>query len=182
MPFSPIDANGGLTYERLREALHYDPMTGVFTWLIPGCGPGGGGVRGVGKPAGRVSKAGYVRLSVDNVRYRAHRLAWFYMTGQWPALQVDHKNGVRHDNRWRNLREATQVQNSANMMRQRPASGMPKGVICYKNSRTGTVRYRAHIMVDGRSIYLGSFRQLQEAADAYSAAAREHFGEFARAA
>ena len=65
----------------LREALHYDPESGHFTWLIPGDAKGGGGRRGIGRRAGRISPAGYIRLSLDNVRYRAHRLAWLYMTG-----------------------------------------------------------------------------------------------------
>lgn len=182
MPFKTIDAAGGLTHQRLLEAVRYDPHTGKFWWMIPGCGPGGGGCRGVGRPAGRCSKAGYVRLSIDGVRYRAHRLAWYYMTGAWPTQQIDHKNGIRSDNRWENLREATQQQNSANMMRPRPPSGTPKGVFRYHNPKTGTVRYRAHIMVDGRSIYLGTFLDQDEAAAAYRSAAVKHFGQFARAA
>ena len=100
MPFSPIDAAGGLTVERLRDALHYNPDTGTFTWLISGCGPGGGGVRGVGKPAGRISRAGYVRLSLDCVRYRAHRLAWLYMTGEWPAAFFSGVSFQMYRQRW----------------------------------------------------------------------------------
>lgn len=180
MPFSPIDARGGLAHERLLEALKYDPETGAFTWLIPGCGPGGGGVRGIGKPAGRLSQAGYVRLRLDGVRYRAHRLAWFYMTGAWPSEQIDHINGKRGDNRWQNLRLASQQQNSANMMRAR--RDVPKGVHRYQSPATGAVRYRAHITVNGRHIHLGSFRTVEEAATAYRRAATEHFGEFSRAA
>lgn len=178
MPFSPIDAAGGLTYARLREALHYEPTTGAFTWLIPGCGPGGGGVRGVSKPAGGISAAGYVRISIDGVRYRAHRLAWFYMTGAWPSEQVDHKNGRRADNRWENLREASQRQNSANMMRTNK-SGV-KGVVRYRGSTREM--FRANIMVNNRTIYLGSFPTIEEAAQAYRNAAEKYFGEFARAA
>lgn len=180
MPLLRANDTKSLTWERLKEAFTYDPETGVFTSLIPGGAKGGGGRRIVGQTAGSLKPSGYVCINLDNVRYRAHRLAWFYMTGEPPDAQVDHINGDRADNRWANLRLANQQQNSANMrVRDSNRIGI-KGVSVYYGIN-GT-KYRGHIMIDGRTIYLGSFDTVGEAKAAYDAAAREAFGEFARAA
>jgi len=90
-----------LTQERLKELLHYNPDTGAFTWRvrrrrIP-----------AGSPAGCISGTGYVTMRVDGYQYLAHRLAWLYMEGYLPENTVDHENCVYGDNRWINLREAT---------------------------------------------------------------------------
>src|SRR6202035_4009666 len=98
-----------LTAERLREFIHYDPLTGVFTWLVlPVCrgprfvGRGPNQVR-VGGIAGCVSKSnGYRRIKIGGHPYCAHRLAWLYMTGTWPKDEIDHINRVRSDNRFCN--------------------------------------------------------------------------------
>lgn len=164
-----------LTAERLRRIVKYDPETGSFEWLMSLSFR-----RPLGSECGEIKASGYRLIGIDGRRYRAHRLAWLYMKGHWPSLQIDHRNGVRSDNRWANLREATQAQNSANMMRS-SKFGM-KGVNRYENAVTGTVRYRAHITANGKSIYLGSFKTSAEAADAYRLAAIKYFGEFARAA
>ena len=170
-----------LSLERLREALRYDPETGLLTWLIPGDANGGGGRRWVGKTAGSLKPSGYVCINLDRTRYRAHRLAWMLMTGSPPPDHIDHINGDRSDNRWANLRVATYQQNAANMVRAK-RTDIPKGVHVYRNDRLGTVRYRAHIMVNRKTIYLGSFRHVDDASDAYAKAAKHYFGEFARVA
>jgi len=99
----------GLTTERLRELLHYDPETGEFH-KISGGRPG---------PIGSLDPAGYRQIAVDGVLYKAHRLAVLYMTGEMPisALPVDHINRKRDDNRWCNLLVCTAVENSANQSR-----------------------------------------------------------------
>jgi hypothetical protein len=98
-----------LTLERLKALLSYDQATGVFTRIaVPG-----NRVDLLGKAAGGERKD-CVRIAVDNVRYRAHRLAWFYMTGRWPDPEVDHRNRKPTDNRWNNLREATSAINKQN--------------------------------------------------------------------
>jgi hypothetical protein len=112
----------GLTQERLKEVVSYDPETGKFLpvsrrrRITPG------------RPLGSIRSHGYRMLAVDGVRYYAHRLAWLYMTGAWPAGSIDHANTDRADNRWANLRQATPSQNGANTVRQaRNKSGF-KGV------------------------------------------------------
>jgi HNH endonuclease len=88
-----------LTAERLRERLHYDAETGVFTRRV-----GSSNAR-AGDVAGSVHSTGYVRISIDGGKYTAHCLAWFYVHGVWPSDQIDHINRNRSDNRIANLRE-----------------------------------------------------------------------------
>lgn len=169
------DEERGLTLSRLKQALHYDHETGVFTWKEHGRG---GHHRGIGRPAGSLKRSGYTLINLNQMRFRAHRLAWFYMTGAWPKGQVDHINGERNDNRWTNLRLASQVQNSANMKPRRTNRLGIKGVRQYDG--LNCTRYRSIISIGGNVRYLGSFKSLDEAKSAYLKAARHAWGEYAR--
>ncbi len=163
-----------ITFSRLKEALHYDPLTGHFTWLERP----NRRIR-IGSLAGAIhSKTGVVTIQVDGKEYKAHRLAWLYMTeSYWPNL-IDHKNLKRGDNRWDNLREANKSLNAANCpARSGTASGY-KGVT--RGKKEG--EWRAMIKKKGRKrIYLGVFTDPAKAHEAYMNKARELFGEFARA-
>lgn len=158
-----------IDHDRLREVLHYDPETGVFTWAVKIA-------RRIiaGREAGRVSK-GYRYIKIDGTEYAAHRLAWFSMTGAWPSGQVDHRNRDSLDNAWLNLREATQSENNANT-RCRNALGV-KGV---RRSANGK-RFIAEIVHGRKTTYLGTFRTAEEAHSSYMLAARDFHREFARA-
>lgn len=161
-----------ISQERLRELLCYDPETGALCWIKP--------TSNVVKPSQiiRPNSHGYVTVRLDGGLYRAHHLAWFYMTGAWPKGDVDHKNLDRSDNRWTNLREASVAQNRANTgCRSHNKSGL-KGV----QKAHGANRWNARITVDSKTRYLGSFKTPLEAHAAYVKAAREAFGEYARAA
>jgi hypothetical protein len=111
-----------LIAERLREVLNYDQHTGVFTWRVSPSN----NVR-VGARAGNVDTQGYRLISVDAKLYRANRLAWLYMTGEWPLTPLDHINCVRDDERWANLRPATVRQNNANSAFRRICKGCING-------------------------------------------------------
>src|SRR5215813_12141516 len=84
-----------LTHERLKELLSYDPKTGLFIWNSRGA------------VAGTTDQEGYIQIHLDGKKYRAHRLAYLYMTGEMPTQILDHINRVRSDNRWGNLRPVT---------------------------------------------------------------------------
>jgi hypothetical protein len=160
-----------LTAERLRELLEYDPETGEFRWLRHRAR----GAR-AGSPAGYINAVGYRVIMLSQRAYHAHRLAWLYMAGEWPRGDLDHINGDRADNRRSNLRLADRTQNNANARRRSDNTSGHKGV-----SRHGQCnRWQARIRVRGRTIYLGLHKTQEAAAAAYDAAAREHFGEYAR--
>lgn len=162
-----------LTAERLRELLTYDPASGLFTRRVyrsPNAK--------AGDIAGTIDKDGYVQIQIDGKVYKAHRLAWLYMTGEWPESDIDHNDLDEGNNTWANLRPATVSQNAANCGK-RPfnTSGL-KGVTFDK--RKG--RWMAQIQVDRRCRHLGYHDTPELAHAAYASAAREIHGEYARVA
>lgn len=139
-------AKTDLTAQRLREVLHYDPETGVFTWRVQPSSQ----VK-VGDVAGGPGDQGYARITVDGFNRSAHRLAWLYMHGEFPKNQIDHADGVRNNNRLSNLRESSQSENCQNRaMRSDNTSGFI-GV----NRKKG--KWRAQIMVEGKNTTVGYF-------------------------
>jgi hypothetical protein len=158
-----------ISAEELREMLVYDPETGVFTWRV---------MRGkarVGAKAGNKNGFGYIVIMVRHRNYRAHRLAWLYVHGEWPAEEIDHRNGDPSDNRLTNLRLATRSQNIANTRLRIDTTSGVKGVTW--NKRDGN--WMAQIRVNGKQIFLGYFDAIEDAAEAYRIASKEHFGDFA---
>lgn len=157
-----------LTVSRLREVLHYEPDTGLFTREFTT----GGEIKGC--IAGGIDRInGYLRISVNGTSYKAHRLAWFYMTGAWPLGVIDHINGDKLDNRFCNLRDATHQINNQNIHAagKRTTSGL-RGVSWLKSRK----QWRSTIFVDGKSIHLGFFGDKNEAHAAYKAAKKKLHG------
>lgn len=157
-----------LTQERLKELLHYDPATGVFTWRVAP----NGRVK-AGAVAGNIDpQEGYVRIGIGGRLYRAHRLAWLYVHGAWPSQEIDHRFGVRHDNRISELREATKSENLQNQRRARADSKSGVlGVHWDKKNR----KWRAQIRLGGCTSHLGLFSGKEEAHTAYlGAKAQRH--------
>ncbi len=164
---------GSFTAEYLRSALHYEPETGVFTWLVR---------RAIGTPAGSFAGSihaatGYAGIKIKGRRYLAHRLAWLYMTGEWPSHQIDHINLKKSDNRWCNLREATHGQNICNQAGY-AESGL-KGAY-YKGDAYRSRPWFSAINLGGVIRHLGYFSTPEEANAAYAKAAADNFGHFAR--
>ena len=150
----------------LRELVHYDPETGVFTRLANE------------RPITSKNAGGYIQVWLKPKMYYGHRLAWLYVYGELPPGLIDHINCDRSDNRIANLRIADNTQNLANArIRSDNASG-------YKGIWFNKLRNTWHAMVEcrGEKHYLGTFASPDAAHDAYAAAAKEHFGEYARAA
>jgi hypothetical protein len=152
-----------VTQERLKELLHYDPATGLFTWRVSR------GTRKLGDIAGTVrNPEGYIGIRIDQKTYQAHRLVWLYVYGCWPSHEIDHMNHVTHDNSLVNLREASKSVNLQNQIKcpRGNRSGI-LGVHCTKNGR-----FQSCIGVGGKSIHLGTFLTADAARDAYLKAKR----------
>ncbi len=142
-----------LTQARLKELLHYEPETGVFTWRTQR------GPRKPGSEAGAINTIGYRVIRLDYALWLAHRLAFIYQTGSCPA-EVDHINQSRADNSWRNLRPATKSQNQQNSgLRGHNKSGY-RGVHWHGAAR----KWQATGVFRGESTYLGLFDCRYEAA------------------
>jgi len=155
-----------LSTSELKKLLHYDPLTGIFIWLVKPSNLVEAGAR-----AGSWNEAaGYRYLTVRGKRTTEQRWAWFYMTGKWPPHEVDHKDRDRQNCRWNNLRLATRQQQLANMPA-RNKSGF-RGVHPHKD------RWAALICYNYKQMNLGLYDTPEEAHAVYCAKARELFGEF----
>lgn len=162
-----LPGKAALTAEMLRHYLRYDARAGIFTRSVQTTPA----VR-VGDIAGTVARNGYVQIQVAGGLHYAHRLAWLYVTGTFPAHQIDHINGDRSDNRWGNLRDATLSLNQQN--RKRAKAGSKSGLLGVSESFG---KWEGRIFVDGKQIRLGRFDTPNEAHAAYvNAKRRLHAG------
>ena len=162
-------ASAILTQDRLRELLHYDPDTGVFTWLVNRpCHRGR-----IGDVAGAKNAShGYLSIGIDGQQWLAHRLAWLYVTGEQPPSLIDHKDRDKTNCRWSNLRPSSKVHNAQNTSQpHRGNSSGFLGVHAYpKNSRKPWV---ASIKpANAKRVHLGYFKTPEEAHAAYLEAKR----------
>lgn len=152
-----------LTAARLRELLNYDAETGAFNWLVDH------GRHRAGDRAERKAAKGYRGITVDGRPYLCHRLAWFIVHGEWPTMDVDHKDGVRSNNAASNLRHGSRSFNMQNLRRAH-ADTQSKLLGAYLDKRRGY--WVSRICKNGKSLDLGRFQSAQEAHQAYVAAKR----------
>lgn len=158
--------NTPLTHDRLINLFKYDPTEGVFIRIK--------GKKGAisGYDVGIIRKDGYKELTIDYKPFLAHRLAFFYMTGNWPEETIDHKNKIKSDNRWINLRQASYSENNQYSKIPKNNTSGYKGV-----SKKGDV-FRASIRIDGKQEHIGVYETAELAYEAYCKRAKELFGEF----
>jgi hypothetical protein len=148
----------------LREVLEYNPETGIFTWKNPTAT-----CVKVGDIAGWIDFHGYHSIRLNKKIYRSHRLAWLYVYGKFPEKSIDHINGIRTDNRIKNLREATVSENAQN---QRKSMSNNKTGYLGVSKITNKNKWCAFIKVNGKNKNLGTFETPELAAIAYLDAKR----------
>lgn len=165
-----------LTANYLRKILSYDPATGRFQWQWDNNKKPNINSRDTKKIAGSIGLNHRRAIKIKGKRYYCSRLAWLYVTGNWPVAEIDHINGDTLDDRIVNLRDCSRAENQRNVgVTARNTSGT-KGV--YWNSRAQA--WLAQIRVGGKTHYLGTFRSSADAAVAYARAAKELHGDFWR--
>lgn len=165
-----------ITQEYLQQRLLYDPETGMFTWLPNPNANKTWNTRFTGKVAGTLCKTtGYINITIDGYKHGAHRLAFLYMDGYMPP-RVDHKDTIRINNIWSNLRAATSAQNNWNAsMKSSNTSGF-KGV--YLDKRIN--KYVGRLRVGDKRLSTKYFNTPEEASEQLELLRLEHHKEFAR--
>ena len=134
-----------LTEELLKEWLLYNPLSGEFLWVKTNAN----GSTRRGRQAGYTDTDGYVYIKLFGIKYRAHILAWLYMTGSFPQGVIDHNDQVKSNNVFSNLQDVTQAENSRNIANQNTSNTGHQGI--WFNRRTG--RYHASITKGGKKVW-----------------------------
>lgn len=159
------------TYARVLELLSYDLETGIFTWVKP---RRSNQIKAGDEACYTSKKSKYAVITFDGVPILAHRLAWFYVNQHWPADSIDHINGVRSDNRFCNLREATPMENN-NGFRARSKANTSGYTGVHFHKQRG--RWVAKVQIFGRLLNLG-LHDTPEQANTAILKAREQYGSF----
>lgn len=176
-----IDEEKAISPETLRRLLSYDAETGLLTWKAraeeffkagrysAARAAASWNKKHAGKPAFTAHDAhGYLFGRILGANYKAHRVAWTIVHGEWPSDQIDHTNHIRDDNRLVNLRSVRKSDNCKNISLRSDNSTGANGV--YLNKRNG--KFYAQAKVHGRTLSLGTYRTIQEARVARDAADR----------
>jgi hypothetical protein len=171
-----------LTHAEVLELISYDPVSGLFTVRQATCCRPVGQIMNCNQRhaqrSGRKVRRSFVSLrGLGSVP--AGRLAWFYMTGEWPKGEIDHRDNDGWNQAWMNLRESSRSQNQANTRRYKSNSSGKK---CVFPSGRKAKPWRAQIQKDKRRLSLGYFETRDAAHAAYVQAAVTLFGDYARVA
>lgn len=160
-----LPADYAVSYQEVRRIFDYEPATGYFTWKRRPELKQNWNTHMAGQRAGVAVKDGYIVICINRAKYRAHRLAFLYMTGQHAPDEIDHIDRNKHNNAWANLRAATHAENCANQpMRKNNTSGH-RGVTWSKNRNKWFVQY----MRNGIKYNAGYFVDYDEAVAASNA-------------
>ena len=155
----------------LHRLFEYNPEVGCLIWRVPAARR-----RKPGDIAGHKSADGRVLIGINGRLYKAHRIIWAMMTGEWPAHQIDHINENPSDNRWCNLRSATKSQNMMNITKIKSNTSGHKGV----GWHVQTKKWRAYINVNKKMKHLGLFETKEEAIATRVDAAKIFHGDFSK--
>lgn len=160
-----------LTIEILKKYLHYDPLTGTWTWLRTACS-----TAVAGSIAGTISVHGYRIITFRGTKHRSGRLAWFYMTGEWPSEEIDHEDRDKTNDRWFNLRDLDHPSNQLNRDLQSNNASGARGVHWDENR----FQWCAQVKKDGINYFAGRFNRLENAIAARDTKAIELHGSLAQ--
>lgn len=153
---------------KILKQLVYNKHTGKFYWALT---KNQNAIKG--EEAGCIQKNGYIAIGISGKKYYAHRLAWLFITGDWPINHIDHLDGDRTNNKWVNLRDVSQKINNQNIRKPMSRSAVPLlGV--FKTCSGEKKPYRAMININNKSKYLGTFDTAEEAHLAYLKAKRKY--------
>jgi hypothetical protein len=153
-----------ISAQEVRELLDYDPATGVFTWRKDRRGKAK-----VGDRAGSVVDGGYTLISINDRLYKAHRLAWLLVHGEWPAVHIDHINRDGSDNRISNLRLVSDAENAQNVVAQKNSKTGIRGVSWKKSSG----KWCAQVSKNRKIAYIAYFDNIADAERAVIEARRK---------
>ena len=143
-----------VTRDKLKEIFDYNPENGLFIRLVR-TAP----IAPAGRIAGSLKDTGYINIVIKGRPYKAHRLAWLYVYGEWPEGEIDHINHIKHDNRIANLRDVSKSENMRNVSIRKSNTSGVIGVTQYPDGK----RWRADIRVDSKTMFLGLFDTKEEA-------------------
>lgn len=162
------------TQKFLKSIMRYNKRTGVFTWKRRSDVPHRINKQHAGKRAGSVSTNGRRIIKIDGIFYYASILAWIYVTGRQSKFEIDHKNRIKSDDRFNNLREATHAQNSRNRVHPTVPKSGERNIHFHTESNVYMVKF----MINRRYRYFGSFRTVAEAIPVRDRVARKLHGKF----
>jgi hypothetical protein len=160
-----------MNINELKTLFRYCPDTGHIYWIAKGKG------KIKKKPAGTLLKSGYIGIWITDKRHQAHRLAWALHHGKFSKDQIDHKNGIKTDNRICNLREATNSQNGKNLPSLTKANKSGCRGVCFDKKNN---KWRSYIKVDHKALSLGRFDSFEDAVIARKQAEQKYFAEWIR--